>query len=82
MLLKAITSKLLVVTIDGARGILVNVTGGPNMTLYEVNQAAALIKETTHPNVNLIFGAVVDEKMEDATEGLSESKIDAPTSAP
>ncbi|HEY4720416.1 MAG TPA: cell division protein FtsZ, partial [Anaerolineae bacterium] len=54
------------VTIDGARGILFNVTGGPNMTLYEVNQAAALIKETAHPDVNLIFGAVIDEKMGDA----------------
>jgi cell division protein FtsZ len=62
---QAITSKLLDVTIDGARGILFNVTGGPSMTLYEVNQAAALIKETAHPDVNLIFGAVIDEKMGD-----------------
>jgi len=62
---QAITSKLLDVTIDGARGILFNVTGGPNMTLFEVNQAAALIKETAHPDVNLIFGAVIDEKMAD-----------------
>ena len=36
------------------------------MTLYEVNQAAALIKETAHPDVNLIFGAVIDEKMSDS----------------
>ncbi|MFN8598290.1 MAG: cell division protein FtsZ [Anaerolineae bacterium] len=63
---QAITSKLLDVTIDGARGILFNVTGGPSMTLYEVNQAAALIKETAHPDVNLIFGAVIDEKMGDS----------------
>ena len=62
---QAISSKLLDVTIDGARGILFNVTGGPNMTLYEVNQAAAIIKETAHPDVNLIFGAVIDEKMGD-----------------
>jgi cell division protein FtsZ len=62
---QAITSKLLDVTIDGARGILFNVTGGSSMTLYEVNQAAALIKDTAHPDVNLIFGAVVDEKMGD-----------------
>lgn len=62
---QAITSKLLDVTIDGARGILFNVTGGPSMTLFEVNQAAALIKETAHPDVNLIFGAVIDEKMAD-----------------
>jgi cell division protein FtsZ len=63
---QAITSKLLDVTIDGAHGILFNVTGGPNMTLYEVNQAAALIRETAHPDVNLIFGAVIDEKMGDS----------------
>ncbi len=63
---QAITSKLLDVTIDGARGILFNVTVGPSMTLYEVNQAAALIKDTAHPDVNLIFGAVIDEKMSDA----------------
>ena len=50
-------------TIDGARGILFNVTGGPDMTLYEINQAAAIIRETAHPDVNLIFGAVIDEKM-------------------
>jgi cell division protein FtsZ len=62
---QAITSKLLDVTIDGARGILFNVTGGSNMTLYEVNQAAALIRETAHPDVNLIFGAVIDDKMGD-----------------
>jgi cell division protein FtsZ len=61
----AISSSLLDITIDGARGILFNVTGGPNMTLFEVNQAAAIIKETAHPEVNLIFGAVVDPNMND-----------------
>src|SRR5512146_3042974 len=61
----AISSQLLDITIDGARGILFNVTGGPNMTLFEVNQAAAIIKETAHPEVNLIFGAVVDPNMAD-----------------
>ena len=60
---QALSSRLLDVTIDGARGILFNVTGGPDMTLYEINQAAAIIRETAHPDVNLIFGAVVDEKM-------------------
>jgi cell division protein FtsZ len=62
---QAISSRLLDVTIDGARGILFNVTGGPNMSLYEVNQAAAIIRETAHPDANLIFGAVVDEDMGD-----------------
>jgi cell division protein FtsZ len=59
----AISSQLLDITIDGARGILFNVTGGPNLTLFEVNQAAAIIKETAHPDVNLIFGAVIDPSM-------------------
>jgi cell division protein FtsZ len=58
----AISSHLLDITIDGARGILFNVTGGPGLTLFEVNQAAAIIKETAHPDVNLIFGAVIDPK--------------------
>lgn len=62
---QAISSELLDITIDGARGILFNVTGGSEMTLFEVNQAAAIIKETAHPDVNLIFGAVVDPSMED-----------------
>ncbi len=59
----AISNQLLDVTIDGARGILFNVTGGENLKLTEVNQAAALIKDTAHPEVNLIFGAVIDERM-------------------
>jgi cell division protein FtsZ len=62
---QAISSQLLDITIDGARGILFNVTGGPDLTLYEVNQAAAIIKETAHPDVNLIFGAVIDQAMGD-----------------
>jgi cell division protein FtsZ len=61
----AIASQLLDITIDGARGILFNVTGGPGMSLHEVNQAAAIIKETAHPDVNLIFGAVIDPNMGD-----------------
>ncbi len=61
----AISSQLLDITIDGARGILFNVTGGNSLTLFEVNQAAAIIKETAHPDVNLIFGAVIDPNMGD-----------------
>lgn len=61
----AISSQLLDITIDGARGILFNVTGGSDLTLFEVNQAAAIIKETSHPDVNLIFGAVIDPNMGD-----------------
>jgi cell division protein FtsZ len=62
---QAISSRLLDITIDGARGILFNITGGPDMSLYEVNEAASIIKQTAHPDVNLIFGAVIDEKMGD-----------------
>jgi len=61
----AINSQLLDITIDGARGILFNITGGPGMSLFEVNTAAAIVKETAHPDVNLIFGAVIDESMGD-----------------
>ena len=62
---QAISSQLLDITIDGAHGILFNVTGGPELTLFDVNQAAAIIKETAHPDVNLIFGAVIDPNMKD-----------------
>ena len=63
---QAISSRLLDVTIDGARGILFNVTGGPSLSLYDVNQAAAIIRETAHPDANMIFGAVIDENMGDS----------------
>jgi cell division protein FtsZ len=62
---QAISSHLLDITIDGAKGVLFNVTGGPNLTLFEVNQAAALIRETSHPDVNMIFGAVIDPDLGD-----------------
>lgn len=61
----AISSALLDVTIDGARGILFNITGGGDLSLFEVNEAAAIIKESAHPEVNLIFGAQLDENMGD-----------------
>jgi len=62
---QAISSRLLDITIDGARGILFNITGGDSLTLYEVNEAASIIRETAHPDVNLIFGAVIDPEMPD-----------------
>jgi cell division protein FtsZ len=61
----AINSTLLDVTIDGARGILFNITGGTDLTLFEINEAAAIIKESAHPDVNLIFGAQIDESLGD-----------------
>ena len=52
-------------TIDGARGVLFNVTGGPDLSLFEVNEAAEIIRNMTDPNVNMIFGAVIDPAMKD-----------------
>ena len=62
---QAIASSLLDVTIDGARGILFNVTGGTDLTLFDVNDAAEIIRKTAHPEANIIFGAVINESMTD-----------------
>ncbi len=63
---KAISSPLLEdVSIHGARGLLISITGGPDMSLYEVNEAATMIQEEAHDDANIIFGAVIDEKMKD-----------------
>jgi len=63
---RAISSPLLEdVTIDGAKGILINITGSSNLTLYEVNEASSAIFKAAHPDAHVIFGAVVDEKMAD-----------------
>lgn len=61
----AISSGLLDVTIDGARGILFNITGGSDLSLFEVTEAAEIIKQSAHPDVNMIFGAMIDENMGD-----------------
>ena len=63
---RAISSPLLEdISIKGARGLLINVTGGPDMSLYEVNEAASLIQEEAHEDANIIFGAVIDDKIAD-----------------
>jgi len=63
---RAISSPLLEDTsIKGARGLLINITGGPDMALYEVNEAASLIQEEAHEDANIIFGAVIDEEVAD-----------------
>jgi cell division protein FtsZ len=60
----AISSPLLEdLSIDGARGVLINITGGSDMTLYEVNEASTLIQEAAHEEANIIFGAVIDESL-------------------
>jgi cell division protein FtsZ len=63
---QAISSPLLEDTsINGATGILINITGGPDLTLTEINEAATLIQEAAHEDANIIFGSVVDANMED-----------------
>ncbi len=59
---QAITSPLLEATIEGARGILLNITGGNDLSLFEVNEAARTISEAADEDANIIFGAVVDER--------------------
>jgi cell division protein FtsZ len=61
---RAISSPLLEdITISGARGILINITGGADLTLYEVNEASTLVQEEAHEEANIIFGAVIDENL-------------------
>jgi cell division protein FtsZ len=63
---KAISSPLLEdISIHGARGLLINITGGPDLGLHEVNEAATMIQEEAHDDANIIFGAVIDERMKD-----------------
>ncbi len=63
---KAISSPLLEdISIQGARGVLINITGGPDLCLHEVNEAASMIQEEAHDEANIIFGAVIDENMTD-----------------
>jgi cell division protein FtsZ len=61
----AVASSLLDVTIDGAQGILFNITSGSSLSLFEVNEAAEIIKQKAHPDANIIFGAVIDENLTD-----------------
>ncbi len=62
----AISSPLLEdLSIEGARGVLINITGGPDLTLFEVNEASTLIQEAAHEEANIIFGAVIDDSMKD-----------------
>lgn len=62
---KAISSPLLETSIEGAKGVLLNITGGTNLTLFEVNEAAGIIAEAADPEANIIFGAVIDEDLKD-----------------
>jgi cell division protein FtsZ len=62
---QAISSPLLEISMDGARSILLSITGGRDLSLWEVNDAARAVSEAAHPDANIIFGAMVDEKLED-----------------
>lgn len=86
----AISSPLLEdVSIEGATGILINITGTSSMTLYEVNAAATLVQEAAHEDANIIFGSVIDDSLGDkirvtviATGFQKEAKAEASVSAP
>jgi cell division protein FtsZ len=62
---QAIQSPLLETTIEGAKGVLLNITGGPEMGMFEVNEAAELVSKAADPNANIIFGAVINEEFTD-----------------
>ncbi|HEY9901617.1 MAG TPA: cell division protein FtsZ [Candidatus Sericytochromatia bacterium] len=62
--MSAISSPLLESSIEGARGVVLNITGGSDLTLHEVNAAAETVYEVVDPNANIIFGAVIDDKMQ------------------
>lgn len=62
---KAIQSPLLETSIDGARGVIMNITGGSNLSLYEVNEAAEIVISASDPEVNVIFGAIIDDSLKE-----------------
>jgi cell division protein FtsZ len=93
---RAISSPLLEeASIEGAKGVLINVTGGPDMTLFEVHEAASIIQEAADEEANIIFGTVIDPRMKDevkvtviatgfdaATKGLLNSRGEALSAPP
>lgn len=64
----AIDSPLLEVSIDGAKGILFTIAGGKDLTMHEINEAAQIITKSSDPNAKVIFGAIIDEKLEDTVK--------------
>jgi cell division protein FtsZ len=93
---RAISSPLLEeASIEGAKGVLINVTGGPDMTLFEVHEAASIIQEAADEEANIIFGTVIDPRMKDevkvtviatgfdaATKGLLNARGEALSATP
>lgn len=78
----AINSPLIEVSIEGAKGILLNISGGPDLKLFEVNEAAEIIRNSSSSDANIIFGAVIDEGMKDQLKvtiiatGFKDKKIE------
>ena len=64
----AINSPLLETSIDGAKGILLNISGSANLSLFEINEAAEIISEAADPDANIIFGSVIDESLGDTVQ--------------
>jgi cell division protein FtsZ len=62
---QAVSSPLLETSVEGARSILLSITGGRDLSLWEVNEAAKAVSEAAHPSANIIFGAMIDEKVEE-----------------
>lgn len=62
---QAISSPLLDISIEGAKGVLFNIVGGPDLSMLEINEAASIIAKTVDPDADIIFGAVIDQKMMD-----------------
>jgi len=62
---RAVESPLLETSVDGAQSILLSITGGPDLSLWEVNEAAKAVADAAHPDANIIFGAMVDERLSD-----------------
>ena len=84
----AISSPLLETSIQGARGVLLNITGSPDIGLEEIEQAATMVQEAAHPDAHIIFGAAVDEKLDDEVRitvvatGFDETPKAAPVMTP
>ena len=64
----AINSPLLETSIDGAKGILLNISGSSDLSIFEVNEAAEIISEAADPDANIIFGSVIDESLGDKVQ--------------
>ena len=84
---RAIESPLLEASVHGAQGVLINITGGLDMSLYEVHEASSAVQMAAHPEAQIIFGAVIDEQMGDAIRvtmiatGFTEAALEEPTKA-